>query len=395
MNTFGSLMRRLLGLVALAGVAAFGLGGCAVAPVGVPPQHLFDDRLFAAPSEPVGADAIFALSDTMRRYVDVEIAGHLRSKGSQRGLLEALYSKNQLRLEYDAVRTRNAAEAFEARSGNCLSLVIMTAAFAKHLGLPVRFQSVYYESTWTRSGNLYFSSNHVNLALEYRATDARVGVDTDRAWTVDFLPPEDVRGQRTRVISEATVVAMYMNNRAAEALARGQLDDAYAWAREAVRQEPGFLSAYNTLAVTYLRHGNAQQAAQLLRHLLEREPDNAIALANLARALGELGLESEAALLAQRLNKIEPHPPFYFFDLGMAALQAGNFQSARELFSKEVKRAAYHHEFHFWLAIANIGLGDKSAARKHLILAKENSTTFNDKALYSAKLERINALRVR
>lgn len=395
MNTRGMRLCRLLSLAALAGLAAFGLGACAVAPVAAPPQHLFEDRLFAAPSEPISATAIFALSDTMKRYVDVEIAAHLRSKGPQRGLLEALYSKNQLRLEYDAVRTRNAAEAFEARSGNCLSLVIMTSAFARHLGLPVRFQSVYYESTWTRSGNLYFSSNHVNLALEHRATDARVGVDTDRAWTVDFLPPEDVRGQRTRVISEATVVAMYMNNRSAEALARGQLDDAYAWAREAIRQSPAFLSAYNTLAVTYLRHGHAQQAAQLLRHVLEREPDNTIALSNLSRVMGELGQPAEAAQLAQRLNKIEPYPPFHFFDQGMAALQAGNFQSARELFSKEVQRAAYHHEFHFWLAIANIGLGDKSAARKHLILARENSTTFNDKALYSAKLERINALRVR
>jgi tetratricopeptide (TPR) repeat protein len=271
----------------------------------------------------------------------------------------------------------------------------MTAAFARHLGVPVRYQSVYFESTWTRSGNLYFSSNHVNLALEHRATDARMGVDTDRAWTVDFLPPEDIRGQRTRIISEATIVAMYMNNRAAEALVRGQLDDAYAWAREAVRQSPAFLSAYNTLAVTYLRHGNAQHANQLLRHVLEREPDNTAALSNLARALGELGQTAEAVQLAQRLSRIEPFPPFHFFDQGMAALQAGNFQRARELFSSEIKRAAYHHEFHFWLAIANLGLGDKSEARKHLILAKENSTTFSDKALYSAKLERINALRVR
>jgi tetratricopeptide (TPR) repeat protein len=392
MNTPGGLQWWLLRLACLAGVA---LAGCSTAPVVQPPQHLFDDALFAAPSEPVRADAIFALSDTMKRYVEVDIASPLRSKGPQRGLLEALYSKNQLRLEYDSVRTRNAAEAFEARSGNCLSLVIMTAAFAKHLGLPVRYQSVYFESTWTRSGNLYFSSNHVNLALEHRATDARAGVDTERAWTVDFLPAEDMRGQRTRVISEATVIAMYMNNRAAEALARGQLDDAYAWAREAIRQSPAFLSAYNTMAVAYTRHGNPQQAAQLLRHVLEREPDNTIALSNLARALGELGQTAEAAQLVQRLAKIEPDPPFHFFDQGMAALQSGNFKTARELFSKEVKRAAYHHEFHFWLAIANLGLGDKAEARKHLILAKENSTTFDDKALYSAKLERINALRVR
>ncbi len=398
MTTRGGLRRWLASLaylMCLCGLVGLTLGGCSTAPVVQPPQHLFDDALFAAPSEAVQADAIFALSDTMKRYVDADIANQLRSKGPQRGLLEALYSKNQLRLEYDSVRTRNAAEAFEARSGNCLSLVIMTAAFAKHLGLPVRYQSVYFESTWTRSGNLYFSSSHVNLALEHRATDARVGVDTDRAWTVDFLPPEDVRGQRTRVISEATVVAMYMNNRAAEALARGNVDDAYGWAREAIRQSPAFLSAYNTLAVAYTRHGNPQQAAQMLRHVLEREPDNTVALSNLSRVLGELGQTAEAAQLAQRLAKIEPYPPFHFFDLGLAALQAGNFQTARELLGKEVKRAAYHHEFHFWLAIANLGLGDKSQARKHLILAKENSTTFNDKALYSAKLERINALRVR
>ena len=246
MKTSGALLRRALkwplpwrlGLASLACVAGLSVSGCTTVPVGPPPQHLFDDSLFAAPSEEVKADSVFAVSDAMKHYVDVEITYQLRAKGPQRGLLEALYSKNQLKLEYDSVRTRNASEAFEARSGNCLSLVIMTAALAKHLGLPVRYQSVYVDSTWTRSGNLYFSSGHVNLALEHRATDARFGVDTDRAWTVDFLPPEDVRGQRSRAITEATVIAMYMNNRAAEALAQGQLDNAYGWAREAVRQSP-------------------------------------------------------------------------------------------------------------------------------------------------------------
>ena len=371
------------------------LGACATAPVTLPPERLFEDSLFAAPTELPKADDIFALSETMKRYVDVEIAGPLRSKGLQRGLLEALYSKNQLRLEYDAVRTRNASEAFDARAGNCLSLVIMTAAFAKHLGLPVRFQSVYTDSTWTRSGNLYFSSGHVNLALESRATDARYATYPASAWTVDFLPPEEVRGQRTRVITEATVIAMYMNNRAAEALARGALDDAYAWAREAIKQSPAFLSAYNTLGVVYLRHGNLPQSEQILRHVLGREPENSVAMSNLARVLGELGNTAEAAQLTKRLAQIEPHPPFHFFDLGMAALQAGQFEAARDLFNKELKRAAYHHEFHFWLAVANLKLGHTSQARKHLILAKENSTTFDDKALYSAKLDRINALRQR
>jgi len=370
------------------------LGACANAPVAQPPHYLFDDGLFAAPSEPMRADEVFALSEEMKRYVDTEIVGQLRTKGLQRGLLDALYSKNQLKLEYDTVRTRNASEAFAARSGNCLSLVIMTAAFAKHLGLPVRYQSVFVDSSWTRNGNLYFSSGHVNVTLGKKALDSRFGVDTDMAWTVDFLPPEELRGQRGRVIGEDTIVAMYMNNRAAESLARGHLDDAYGWAREAVLHSPAFLSAYNTLGVIYLRHGNLPQAAQTLRHVLDREPDNAVAMSNLARVLGGLGQTVEAELLSKRLAQIEPYPPFYFFDLGMVALQAGDLKSARDLFTKEVKRAAFHHEFHFWLAIANLGLGDTAQAREHLIIARENSTTFDDKALYSAKLARINSRRL-
>jgi Tfp pilus assembly protein PilF len=369
------------------------LAACSTTPVLEMPVLPLQDASFGAPSEPVNADAIFALSDEMKRYVEVDIATALRLKGPQRGLLEALYNRNQLRLEYDAVRTRNAAEAFAARSGNCLSLVIMTAAFAKHLGLPIRYQSVYTEATWTRSGNLYFNSGHVNLTLEHRAVDARWGIDTNRAWTVDFLPGDEVRGQRVRAIAEHTIVAMYMNNRAAEALAQGKLNDAYAWAREAVRASPEFLSAHNTLAVVYLRHGNPVQAEQLLRSVLQREPENTVAMSNLARVLGEQGRSAEAAQVTQQLARIEPEPPFHFFDQGMAALQAKQFAAARDLFSREIKRAAYHHEFHFWLAVANLGLGDSLGARKHLIIARDNGATLQDKAIYSAKLERVDAAR--
>ena len=81
---------------------------------------------------------MFALSDEMRRYLRTELAGPIRAKGRQSGLIEALYGKGQLKLDYDSSMTRNAAQAFAARSGNCLSLVIMTAAFAKELGLARR-----------------------------------------------------------------------------------------------------------------------------------------------------------------------------------------------------------------------------------------------------------------
>lgn len=361
------------------------LCACASAPPAPHPDPLFHDEQFSQPSEHVGAENIFALNDAMRQYLRTEIAHQLRMQGRQRGLIDALYKRGQLKLEYDAGMTRNASQAFDARAGNCLSLVIMTAAFAKELGMRVEYQSAFTEATWSRNGSLLFRSGHVNVTLGRRLVDAGTGYDST-SLTVDFLGVDELRGLRTRTIGEDTVVAMYMNNRAAEALVQDRLDDAYAWAREAIRQSPGFMSAYNTLGVVYLHHGNLAHAEQVFAQVLGREPENTHAMSNMVSVMQQQGRVAEANALLQKLARIDPYPPFHFFNLGMAAMQREDFRAARNLFAKEVSRAEYYHEFHFWLGIANYKLGDLEQAHRHLALAMENSTTRRDHDLYAAKL---------
>ncbi len=367
------------------------LAACATPPAPVArPDFLFHDELFASSNARISADDVFALSEPMKRYLKNEIAAEIRTKGPQGGLAEALHLKGKLRIEYDATMTRNAAEAFAAGSGNCLSLVVMTAAFAKELGLPVRYQSAYQEETWSRSGDLLVHSGHINITLGPRLFDA----GTER-WlhplTIDFLPVQEIRGMRTREIDESTVVAMYMNNRAVEVLAQGQLDDAYAFARAAIMQDPRFLSAYNTLGVIYLRHGNLAPAEQSFNQVLAREPNNTQAIANLAELLSRQGRVAESQALYRRLAQLEPHPPFYYFSLGRAAMQRGDYRLARDLFAKEVARADYYHEFHFWLALANFKLGNVEEARTQLARAMEESTKHSDRDLYAAKLAWLRA----
>jgi hypothetical protein len=60
------------------------------------------------------------------------------------------------------------------------------------------------------------------------------------------------------------------------------------------------------------------------------------------------------------------------------------------LFAKEVDRAPYYHEFHFWLALSYLGLGEVDKGREQLALAMQNSTTRNDHDLYAAKLDRLS-----
>ena len=90
---------------------------------------LFVDSTFRPGTDDVSTAGLFALSAPMQAYMrSAQFAGHVRREGPARGLVSALYNKTDLKLEYEASMTRTAASTYAARRGNCLSLVIMTAA---------------------------------------------------------------------------------------------------------------------------------------------------------------------------------------------------------------------------------------------------------------------------
>ncbi|MDR7267664.1 tetratricopeptide (TPR) repeat protein [Pelomonas saccharophila] len=379
---------------ALALVAAAGLAGCATETQPPPRAEVFFDSAFKPASVHIDAQEAMALSPAMKRFAETEMASEIRNKGLRDGLIDALYTKGRLQLDYDAEATRTAAEAFDVRRGNCMSLVLMTAAFARHFNMPVRFNSVYLEESWTRANNIFFVAGHVNISLARPLTSQTRTIFGDpELLTIDFLPPEQVRGHRGRVIDESTILAMYLNNRAAEALTVGQVDDAYWWAREAIRTDSRWLSAYNTLAVLYRRKGLMDRAEATLRLVLDREPLNTQAMSNLILVLSDTGRRQEAERYANQLAQIQPIPPYKFFDEGLAAMRSGEYATARQLFRKEVQRAAYVPEFHFWLGLANYGMGDVSGARGEIAKALENSATVKDREMYGAKLAWLNEMR--
>lgn len=363
------------------------LAGCAsVEPVTAPPPPLADAR-FAPPSEKVGADGLFALSPAMRSYLEsAAFSRHLRESGQRHGLVNALYSKTDLKLEYESTKTRTAAETYADRAGNCLSLVIMTAAFAKELGMPVRFRSIDAGSTWSRTAGLYLGNAHVNIAIGSKPEIGLRSSDLGELLVVDFIPQDEAARLRARELDEDDIIALYMNNRAAEMLVQGRTDDAYWWARGAVGKRPGMVAALNTLAVIYDRHGDVTLAEQTYRAALAREPENLMVMRNLQPLLAVQGKHAESQAMAQRIASIEPFPPYHFFDEGMVALRAGDYDRAKGLFEREVKRAPFNDEFRFWLGVSHLRLGDVKHAREQIAKAVDSSTRQEMRELYSAKL---------
>ena len=210
--------------------------------------------------------------------------------------------------------------------------------------------------------------------------------------TIDFLPPDrPARPAFVAMIDEPTIVAMYMNNRAVESLTSGHPDDAYWFAREAVTQQPRFLAAYNTLGVVYHRHGDlalAQRAFELRagartrQHSRDVEPRRWCTREQ-GRTAVAAELERKGWRRSSRIRRSRTS------SAASRRCEQRDYRLARDMFAKEVARAAYYHEFHFWLALADAGMGDMEGARKHMSIAIENSTTRQDQDFYAAKLSRL------
>lgn len=362
------------------------LAGCVTAPVEpLEKSHtLFNDALFVAPTDKIDPAAVFAFDDEMQSFLDHEVLHRVFALGRVGALYEGLYTKDPKHFSYNALQTRTAEEVFHTRSGNCLSYTIMTAAFAKHMGLPVQFHQVDLGEVWDRNNNIEYRIGHVNLTIgEYNATSQ------NSAKLFDFVNPEEASNGIQEDIAENVIVAMYMNNRAAEALAKGDLNNAYWWARAAIEQSPAFITAYNTLGVIYQRHQNPVDSERVFHRILDREPDNVLALSNEIQVLEKLGQVEQAKELHNRLATIQPNPPYYFFHRGIDAMRLQDFKTAKVEFTKEVNRASYNHEFHFWLALANYYLGNMNATREQLQVAMENSPNDEQRGLYAAKLAKL------
>ena len=384
-------MKKVLALC-LSTASSMLLASCASVLVSLPPTELLHDELFAPPSARIDADDIFRASDAMKHYLRNDIAVQLRVKGHQQGLVDALNNKHQLKLDYDGAMTRNAAQTFADRAGNCLSLVIMTAALARELGMSVQFQSVFVDETWSRSGGIHFTSGHVNLVVGTPYRDIKSSYDDNVHITIDFIEPVANRRHRARPIRHETVIAMFMNNRSAESLAGGQVSDAYWWVREAIRQDPGFQSAYNTLGVIYRRNGNRAEAERVLTYAMAHDPGNILPMSNLAMVFDDAGRAVESKALREKIERKRPYAPFHFFTLGTEAMQAGDYNTARDMFNRELARDPSNHEFHFWLAAALVRLGALAESKRHLSLAIEFSTTRGERDIYTAKLDQIKAV---
>src|SRR5690606_20992439 len=131
---------------------------------------------------------------------------------------------------------RTAIETFENRLGNCLSVVSLCIAMARHMGLDVSFPTVRVRPYWDMRGELLVLSQHIN---------ATGRLSPDSFYVVDFTPEVVVEQQTSTRVSDDYARALYFNNRGVESMIVGNTDEALPYLRNALWMEPELAIAWN------------------------------------------------------------------------------------------------------------------------------------------------------
>lgn len=345
-------------------------------------QHLLIDSAFVKPINLPEAQNVFVLSKQQQAWLHSHINRESK-KSITMQLIDNVLKKDYGAFDYDNSYTRTASETLANKQGNCLSLVIMTAAMAKYLDIPFQIQDIQSAPLWDRHGGLFLLNGHVNIKLMKVKGDQFLTKDYV---TLDFLPQGTRRTMRKKAINNNLLGAMYFNNLAADAMVLGDWHRAYWLLSQSIDNAPSYSEAWNSLAVVY-RHNNQERLAEeTYHHAMLLAPSNMNVISNLALLLQSQNRLEEWAVYAKMIALSQFKNPYRYFDQARNESEKLNHIKAIRLYKKAIRIAPYNDQFYFAVYQSYLKINKPDKARHYLKLAYKQSTTEKDRRRYNMKL---------
>ena len=386
-----SLWARMVAVVVVGAVVA----GCATAPPVAPlaASTLWQDEAFHYRADRVTEtrQTLFELDAPALASIRAVDKRTYATEQRIEHLLSQLYGQHGIRLSYASGHTTGAAQTWNDKRGDCLSLTIMVYAAAQSLGIPVQMQEVQVPFAVDRHGGIDFINGHVNV---YVRTPARFSVNgrdyNSSGVVIDFdLQP----GSRNigHELNESEILARFYNNRASEFMVQRDVDNAYAYFRAAIEADPQFAPLYANLAQLYQHAGMAGPAEQLLRHALALKGDSYATLRALQELLTAQDRSTEALRFADRLRKLQDDDPYYWLGLGLDALRRARYGEAIDTLQRAAKLTTGFQEVHYHLALAYLRNGQRDKAAQQIAVLDRLTQGDPDVAFLNKKMQTMGA----
>lgn len=329
---------------------------------------------------------VFELDDEAKAFVSRTVNPIMDPIDRMESLVEKIFDRSDLNLLYMGNANTTAADTFHNRAANCLSLSIMAYSMAKEAGFSVRFQDIKIPEYWTRRDGYSLLNGHINLKIVPKPNSNIIHL-IEKGFEVDFDPQGTRNIFPKSFVKKETVLAMFYNNKGADALVANSYTKAYAYFRAAINTAPDFDSSYVNLGFLYRLTEKYEYAENSYLKALALDDDNLTAWENLAYLYDHTNRPEKAALIMARVERNREDNPFYHYILGEQEFDRDNYNGALAHFRNALRLDKSRHEIFYGLAKTYYQLGDMNSSARYFRKAKQRSRTNQDQERYQGKLD--------
>ena len=334
---------------------------------------------------------IFYLSPVMDYMVADKLLTVTNKTKRARKLIHQIFKTRDLGLVYLSTANLVASEAYNQNTANCLSLTIMAYALAKKAHLNINFQEVDIPEYWERNGEYNMLTGHVNLILPIERKPGMLIVYGNKSLQIDFDPYIAKKTFKSHIIDKNKVIAMYYNNKAAQAIVDKNYTVAYAYLNAAVHKSPNYSNLWGNLGLLYRLTFNAEFAEKTYSYALALDKNNLTTLSNYAVLLKMIGNVEQAKKINTGLEQKRRNNPYYQALLADEAAYRGDFPLAIKYYKKAIKLDKRIHEFYFGIAKIYYKLEQFSQAKRAIKKAIAVNRLADVEKNYIAKLNFLKA----
>lgn len=323
---------------------------------------------------------LLGLDDDMRKFVET-YTGHLRHDRQRMVQLhQSIKSNAILDINYAPDAEGGASDVFHRGTANCLSYANLFVALAREAGLNAKYQWVRVRPQWTRIGERVAVRLHVNVVVKLRS-----GVE----YVVDIEPLTAAERTGTRLLSDNDAFALYHNNIAMEALARSELDQAWAHSVRALHINPKMALLWVNLGAIYRLAGQHEEAERSYLYALQLKPGNRSAMNNLVVLYDLDGREADSKYWSDRVARYRLSNPYYHAWLGDKAGEAGDWSQALMHYTDALRLEPGKTHLQYEVGAIHYNLGNLDEAARYMAMAIKSSTLRIDIERYQAQLDAV------
>lgn len=299
--------------------------------------------------------------------------------------LEAVLSTKLSNFTYYG-ETYNAEKTMKLNSGNCMSLAILTTAYAKLLGLNFSYREVNTIPVFEKKNNLILSSSHVQTIIydaDFIENSGKFYLQKPGV-VIDYFPNKNNRVSKS--FDESTFISMYYRNLAADALVDNELTKAFILAEKAHNYDKQNIEAINLLAVIHRRAGDDQGAENIYQAGLQVEQSSLALISNYIMLLRKQERFEEAEIHQKNLDELNDPNPYHWLEPAYVAEKNQSINKAIRYYQKALVNAPYLNQAYIGLYHIYRERGHFTKAKNMLRKALEWTYEIDQRKQYKYKL---------